>query len=43
MSPMTKKILMEKLIEVQEQIGDNTSDHFRRPVVDGIVAGNYQS
>lgn len=40
MSPLTKKLLMQKLKEVKEQIGDNESDSDDEDQVDGIVAGS---
>lgn len=44
-SPFTKKILMQKLKEVKEQIGDSDSDSSNedienRNIVDGVVAGS---
>ena len=47
MSPLTKKLLMQKLIEVQEQIGDSASDSSDGPLphhmIDGHVAGSIPS
>ena len=38
MSPVTKKLLMQKLIEVKEQIGDSGSES--QDDIDGFVAGS---
>jgi hypothetical protein len=45
MSPLTKKLLMQKLKEVKEQISDSESgssyeDNSSKRYVDGIVAGS---
>lgn len=41
MSPVTKKMLMQKLKEVQEQNGDSdSSDSENKRFVDGVVAGS---
>ena len=50
MSPMTKSLLVKKLKEVKEQIGDSESGEDdlsdRGPgssIVDGVVAGSFAS
>jgi hypothetical protein len=40
MSPVTKKMLIEKLKEVQESIDSDSSDSDNKKFVDGIVAGS---
>lgn len=40
MSPMTKMILMQKLIEVQEQIGENISNSNSEPSSARMIAGS---